>query len=226
MFILSLVAPIMDPFNISLEMLKRFLTSWVKYRTSVRLTVSPPFRLIFTLTYRSHFIFFPFTTVTSILNSSMFLCFFFVYVMCNDALLYTRHYLGYYSLSLFETSPQNMAPTNMLSTSSSFSFLLYQPSTTLYSFSHNFLHSLLNQGFLLFLFLFPLLSFPQKSDALWSYLPHLLHMPLKNLFLSLLFLVSAQLCLPGPTNLFLGVLVCHLWYVGITRDTHRFIFFG
>ena len=75
MVILSLVAPIMAPFDISLETLKIFLTSWCKYRTSVNLTVYPPCRLLFTVTYISHFIFFPFTTVTSILRSSTFSCF-------------------------------------------------------------------------------------------------------------------------------------------------------
>ena len=34
----------------------------------------------------------------------------------------------------------------------------------------------------------PLSSFPQKSDALWPYLPHLLHVSLKNLLLCFSFL--------------------------------------
>ena len=76
MVILYLVAPIMAPFDISLETFKIFLTSWVKYKISVKLTVYPPFRLIFTVTYRSHFIFLPFTTVRSILHSSIFHVFF------------------------------------------------------------------------------------------------------------------------------------------------------
>ena len=75
MVILYLVAPIMAPFDISLETLKIFLTYWANYRTSVNLTVYPSCKLIFTVTYISHFIFFPFTTITSILHYSMFSCF-------------------------------------------------------------------------------------------------------------------------------------------------------
>ena len=67
--------------------------------------------------------------------------------------------------------------------------------------------------------------FPQQSDALWSYLPHLLNFPLKNLpflllrFFSPVFNViafssgsafpeffSVQLFLPEPTYLFLQIL--------------------
>ena len=109
--------------------------------------------------------------------------FLFLYVMWNDALLSPRNYLGCYFLSLFETSLQNMSSTNMLSTSSSFSFFLYHQSTNLWSFFPKLLLSLLNKCFLLFFFWFPLFSFPQKSDALWPYLPHLLHLLRMNLHL-------------------------------------------
>ena len=61
----------MAPFYISLETLNIFLTSWGNHRTSAYLTVSPPCRLLFTVIYASHFIFFPFTTDTSILHSSI-----------------------------------------------------------------------------------------------------------------------------------------------------------
>ena len=76
-----------------------------------------------------------------------------------------------------------MAPTNTLSTSSSFSITFFShQSSALWPLSPQLLHSPLKQGFLavLLLFLFSFL-FPQQSGALWTYLPHLFHSPLKNL---------------------------------------------
>ena len=60
----SLVAPIMATFDMVLEELKIFLTTFITYRTPVNLTIYPPYRFIFTVSFSSHFIFWPFLTVT------------------------------------------------------------------------------------------------------------------------------------------------------------------
>ena len=76
MVILSLVYPIVAPFDIILETLKIFLTAWDTYRTSLDLTVSPTCSFIFTVNLRSHFNFCPFFNVTSILHSSILVMFY------------------------------------------------------------------------------------------------------------------------------------------------------
>ena len=110
MVILYLVAPIMAPFNISLETLKIFLTSWVRYRTSVNLTVYPPWRLKIYCDLKITLNFPPIYNCHIYLEFFNSFMFFSVYVMCNDELLPHGHSLGYSSLSLFDTSPHNMGP--------------------------------------------------------------------------------------------------------------------
>ena len=176
----------MAPLDNSLETLKIFLTSLGKYRTSVNLTVYPPCRLIFTVTYRSQFIFFPFTTVTSILRPSILSCFslFMWYAMmhcCLPDILWGV--LPCHSLGIFH----RIRPLKLLSTSYSFSFFLYQQSAALWTFPHSCYILWWIKVFCYFLFLFPLFSFPQKSSSLSPYLPHLLHVILKNSLLCFFF---------------------------------------
>ena len=105
--------------------------------------------------------------------------------MYNYAPLSLNHYFRYSFLSSSENSPQNVAPTNILSTLSSFSLFFAQQPTALWPLFPQLLHCPLKWVFLLFFFLFmllfSLLSFPQKYDIIWLYLPHLLHVHLNNL---------------------------------------------
>ena len=96
---------------------------------------------------------------------------------------------------------------------------------------------------LLLIILLFLLLYPQKSYTLSPYLPHLLHLPLKNLLFLLLHFSPAfndttfssdsdfycvffvQICLPEPRYLFLQVLIFHLWSIDITRYYYWFLFF-
>ena len=160
MVIFSLVSPIVDPLYSSLGTLKIFLTGWGTYITSVQLTIYPPCSFIFTVPFRSHFIFWPFPTVTSILNHLILVIFFFVYVICNDAMLSPNHSMRSSLLSLSETSPQNVAPTNRFSTSSSFCLLFNQQSTTLWSFSPQFYILCWNVVFCYYCFCFFYFRFP------------------------------------------------------------------
>ena len=121
MFISSLISPMVATFDKILKTTRRFLTTWVMYRTSFNLIVYPPCSLIFTVPLSSHFIFWPFTTITSIFHYSMLVKLFFVYVMWNYAPLHPNDSSRYSLLLLSETSPQNVEPTNRLSMSFSFS---------------------------------------------------------------------------------------------------------
>ena len=79
--------------QMSLEALNTFLTAWGTYRTSVNLTVYPHWSFIFAVPFRSQFILWKFTTVTSIFNYSILVILFFMYVMCDDALLSSKNSL-------------------------------------------------------------------------------------------------------------------------------------
>ena len=119
------------------------------YRTLVSFTVCPSFSFMFTDSFRTHFIFWPFTTVTLILNFSTSVMSFFLCAMCDDASMSPNHYLGSYSLFYSWNSTYNVAPTKRLLTSLYFSFTFFaQQSTALLPFFPQFLHFLLNQGFL------------------------------------------------------------------------------
>ena len=167
--------------------------------------------------------------------------------MLYGAPLSPNHSLIYSSLSSSETSPHNVAPTKRFPESTSFYFFFAQQSTALCPLFPQLLHSPLKLGFLLFLLSFMLsfflLLFRQQSDALWPYFPHLLHSPLNKspfllyyflwhlmlepslLFQFLLCLISVQLCILEPTNLFLEVLECHIRDVDITGYSHGFVVF-
>ena len=185
MVILSWVYPIVAPFDTSLYNFKSLFNYWGTYNTPLRFPVSPPLIFMFTKTFSSHFIFWPFPTVIFISHFSTYVMSFFLYIVCNDAPLSPRHYSRYSSLYYSETSLHNLDPKKRSLTSSSLSFFLSQKSTALCHIFPQFLHFQLNREFILFLlsflFSFALLQFPQQSDALWPYFPHLLHLHLKNL---------------------------------------------
>ena len=116
--------------------------------------------------------------------------------------------------------------------SSLFFFFAHQSATLWYCFTQ-LCHSLL-KNFPLFFSLF------HKSSDLWIYLPHLLSITLNNLVLVsisplnstlklylrfiLLFMLFTKLCLPEPINIFLGIFVCHLGNVDVSRYTETLVF--
>ena len=117
---------------------------------------------------------------------------FFLYVICDEALLSPNQYSRYSSFVSSWTYPHNVAPMKSLSTSLSLYFPFFiQQSTARWPLFSKLLHYPLKRVFLAFLLLFLfsfLFLYPQQYDALWSYLSKLLHYPLKNLpFLLLLF---------------------------------------
>ena len=116
------------------------------------LTVSPPFSFMLTIPLSSHFIFWPFPTVTSIFHYSMLVQLFFLCVVCDDAPLSTNHYSSYSSLLLSDISPHNLKPIKRFNTSSSFSFSFGQQSTALWPFLPQLCYYPLKRGFTLFLF--------------------------------------------------------------------------
>ena len=210
MIVLSWVAPIVAPFETILDTLKIFSTDWGTYRTSVSFTVCPYWSFMFTETFRSYFIYWKFPTVTLMLYFSTSVISFFLWVICDDALISPNHYSGSSLSFSFWTSPQIFSPTNRLLTSPSFSFPLFaQQSAALWPLLPQLLHSLLKWGFIsvLFLFLFSFL-FPQQFDALWTYLPHLLHSPLKDLLLLFLHFFSLEF---NARNLYSGSSFYHMF---------------
>ena len=183
MVILSLVYPIVAPFDIILETLKIFLTAWDTYRTSLDLTVSPTCSFIFTVNLRSHFNFCPFFNVTSILHSS-------ILVMFYSCMWYemTHHCIPtglqgllpcHFTRLVYRMCPvQRVCRRHLLSSSS---WTNNQPPYIIFSKVVTFSAEV---GFsVIIIFLFPLFSPLHKYDALLSYLPLLLHVPLKNLLL-------------------------------------------
>ena len=99
----SWVAPIMAPFDIGLDTLKMLLTAWGKYRTSVIFTVYSNFIFMFTKPFSSHFIFWPFPTVTFISHFSTSAMSFLLYILCNDG----RAHLFQDSWGLWNFARQN-----------------------------------------------------------------------------------------------------------------------
>ena len=169
MIILSWVSPIVAPFEMSLDTLKRCFIAWGTYRTSVSFTIFSSCSFMFTEPFSLHFIFCPFPTVTLISHFSTSVMSFFLCVVCDDALLSTNHSSGYCSFFSSCNYPHNVAPTNRLSTSSSFYVPLFsQQSTSLWPLFSHFLYSMLKRGFLAVLFSFMLsFLFLQNADALW-----------------------------------------------------------
>ena len=84
------MAVIVAHFATILKNLKRLLTAWGTYRIFYNLT-PPYFQLNMNWNFNLHFIFCPFTTVTSILNYSKSFGSSFLWVMCDDAPLSPNH---------------------------------------------------------------------------------------------------------------------------------------
>ena len=194
MVILSWVSPTVTPFDTSLDTLKRFLTDWGTYRTSVRLTIYLPWILMFNEPFRFHFIFWPFHTVTLISHFSIYVMSLLLYVICDDAPLSPNHSYWSSSLSYYWKFPQNVSSKNILLMSSplSFPFFAQQPADLCHPFS-KLLHYLLKRRFLLlliFLLLFTSLLFTHQYDNMWPHFPHLIHLPLENLPFLLFHLLS------------------------------------
>ena len=95
----------------------------------------------------------------------MFLKFFFLYVMCNDAPLSPDHSSRYLSLLLSETSAHNFSPTKRLSTPSSLSLFFDQQRTDLWLF----VVFSIEMVFPLILVFVYLVFFSRKSEAMWTF---------------------------------------------------------
>ena len=124
------VSPIVAPFKTSLDTLKRFFIAWGMYRNLVSFTICQSCSFIFADTFRSYFIFWPFTTVTLISHFSTSIMPLWLCVICDDVPLSPNHSLGSSSLFSSYTSPHNVDFMNSLSTSFSFSFPFFSQQST------------------------------------------------------------------------------------------------
>ena len=198
------------------------------YRTFVSFTVSLTFIFMFTETFRSHFIFWPFPNVTLISHILISFVYSFLYAVCNDTLISTSHYLRSSSLSSSKTYPHNLDPTKRLLTFSYFSFLFSQQSTALCPLFPQLFHSPLKRGegsccpfcyhFLYLSFLinmtfcghichnYCIYPWTNFHGCFVCFSPGFNAITFSSGSVFSFFLISVQLCLTEPTNIFLEVL--------------------
>ena len=140
----------MAPFKTSLYTHKRVFTAWGMYMTLVSFNGFPSCNFMFTDIFSSHFIFWPFSTMTLISNFLTSVVSFFLYVEFDDSPLSPNDYLMSSSLFSYLTYPQNVAPIKRFPTSFSFSFPFFaQQSIDLWPIFPLLLHSPLKEVFIL-----------------------------------------------------------------------------
>ena len=149
MIILYWVAPIVAPFETSLDTLKILFTAWGAYTTLASFTIFPSCNFMFTEPFITHFVFWPFPTVTLISDFLTYVMSLFLYVMCDDAPMSPNHYSMSSSFFYSWNSPQNVDPMKRSLTSLLLSFLLFsRQSTALWPLFPQFSYSPLKRIFL------------------------------------------------------------------------------